>query len=71
MSAWAYCQGDDCHQPIQRDDYSAQQIMDGYYDCPTCGYTNDVQCFSPGEYIQSLEDRIVKLEEQMKRCMKV
>ena len=64
MSAWAYCCNDECHQPIQRNDYSMKDIIDDSYTCPTCGVINNVMYYSPAEALQDLFDRVTALEDQ-------
>ena len=54
MGAWAYCQGTDCDQPIQRDDYSMEDVMNETYECPTCGYINYVVGYSAAEAMQNM-----------------
>jgi len=70
MGAWAYCTNDDCNQPIQRDDYSIEDICNQNYTCPSCGEEQGVAHTSLAEKLQEMEDRIKNLEETMLDLLK-
>lgn len=65
MSSWAYCINDDCNVGISLDDYSLQNVIDQSYECPECGAWNPVVGYTLAELLQSMEDRLAALENEV------
>lgn len=63
MGSWAYCRNDECNQGFDRDEPTAEDVMNGYWNCPACGMTQDVVGYSPAELMQEMFASVKKLEE--------